>query len=184
MFVVVVGTLVDGLVGTLRSLFTTAESDPSVQARIDRIPRVFELIAEYPWLGRGFGTYTPEDYFLLDNEIQKTAIESGLIGVAVLIIFIGFVSTMAWRTRVGEERTVLPGTALAATILGLFVSSYTFDAFFYRILTGVLFLCIGLTGAMYRITAAERARVDGLAPPGSEPLPAGVSAERHPALTA
>ena len=54
----------------------------------------------------------------------------------------------------------MPGTALAATILGLFISSYTFDAFFYRILTGVLYLSIGLVGAMYRITAPERAAAE------------------------
>jgi O-Antigen ligase len=159
-FVVVVGTLVNGLVGTLRSLFTSADTDPSVQARIDRVPRVLEMISEHPWFGRGYGTYTLEDDFLLDNEIQRSAIEMGFVGVAILILFIGFVATMAWRTRFGGESGRLLGTALAATMLGLFVSSYTFDAFYYRILMGVLFLCVGITGAMYRLTATERAAAD------------------------
>jgi O-antigen ligase len=159
-FIVFVGLTVKGLVGTLRNLFTTADNDSSVQARVDRIPKVLKLISEYPYFGRGFGRYNLENYFLLDNELQKTAIETGLVGVAVLVVFIGFVCVMAWRTRLGDESGTLPGTALTATILGLFISSYTFDAFFYRILTGVLYLSIGLVGALYRVTAPERERAE------------------------
>jgi O-antigen ligase len=155
-FVVFAGLMVDGLVGTLRSLFTTADSDPSVQARINRIPRVVQLISEHPWFGRGLGTFTIDDDFLLDNEIQKTVIESGFVGVAVLVVFIGFVAVIAARSRVGTDSDRLLGTALMATILGLFISSYTFDAFFYRILTGVMYLSIGIVGALYRITKTER----------------------------
>lgn len=155
-FIVFVGVAVKGLVGTLRNLFTAADNDSSVQVRIDRIPKVLKLISEYPYFGRGFGSYNIYDYFLLDNELQKTTIETGFIGVAVLIAFIGFVSVAAWRTRIRGEGGTLPGTALAATILGLFISSYTFDAFFYRILTGVLYLSIGIVGALYRITAKDR----------------------------
>lgn len=155
-FVVAVGVLVDGLVGTIGSLFTNADNDPSVQARLDRFPAVVELVAEYPWFGRGFGTFTPEDYLLLDNEIQKSAIETGLIGVTLLILFVLFVAMIAWNTRGSDDQSKLPGTALAATILGLFISMYTFDAFFYRILMGVLYLSVGIVGALWRITLAER----------------------------
>lgn len=164
-FVIVVDTLVDGLVGALESLFTSAGTDPSVLARIDRIPRVLQLISEHPLLGRGFGTFTIEDDFLLDNEIQKTMIETGYIGAATLVAFIFFVAIIAWSTRVGDEAARLPGMALVGTILGLFISSYTFDAFFYRILTGVLYVCIGLVGALYRIGAAERAAANDRAAP-------------------
>ena len=60
------------VLSTIRACRPGWNGSPTCQTRL-----------EYPWLGRGFGTYTPEDYFLLDNEIQKTAIKSGLIGVAV-----------------------------------------------------------------------------------------------------
>ena len=92
------GVLVNGLVGTIRSLFTSADTDPSVQARIERTPRVLKLIAEHPYIGRGLGTFSIENDFLLDNEIQKTAIETGLVGAAILI---GFVVVVA---IVGSER--------------------------------------------------------------------------------
>ncbi len=156
MLVLAAGIGVNGLVGTIKSLFTQAGNDPSVQARVDRFPKVMALVAEHPWLGRGYGTYNIEDYFLLDNEIQRSLVEIGLIGVMVLILFVFFVVGVAWRTRRGmgpEER--MAGVALTATILALFISSYTFDAFFYRILTSVLYLCIGLVGALWRITMAE-----------------------------
>jgi hypothetical protein len=167
-FVVIAGMLVNGLVGTLKNLFTTAEDDTSVQARVSRTPRVLKLISEHPFIGRGFGTYNIDDYLLLDNQIQNVAIEMGLIGVAVLALFIGFVIVMAWRTRVGDEDNQLAGTVLIATIAGLIISSYTFDAFFYRILMGVLYLSIGVVGAMYRLTA--RARADRQQPARFEPI--------------
>src|SRR5690606_31285301 len=107
-----------------------------------------------------FGTYTPEDYFLLDNEIQKTTIESGLVGVAILILFIGFVVTIAWRLRGRDDLGRLRGVAPIATILAIFISTYTFDAFFYKILMGLLYLSIGLVGAMWRLTADERNAAD------------------------
>jgi O-antigen ligase len=159
-FVAVAGMLVDGLVGTLKNLFTTANDDTSVQARVSRTPRVLQLISEHPFIGRGFGTYNIDDYLLLDNQIQNVAIEMGLIGVAVLAVFIGFVIVMALTTRVGDEVSRLGGTALIATISGLIISSYTFDAFFYRILMGVLYLSIGLVGATYRLTSSERSGHD------------------------
>jgi O-antigen ligase len=154
--IVVAGTLVSGLVGTIRSLFTGVEHDPSVQARLARWPAVVELVSEHPWLGLGFGTYSPEDYFLLDNEIWQTTIENGLIGLAALVLFIVLVTTVAWRTRGKDELSRLLGTALAATILGIFISTYTFDSFHFKILMGTLYLSIGLVGAIWRITAADR----------------------------
>ncbi len=156
-FVVAAGSVVGGLVGTLRSLFAQTDTDPSVQARIDRIPRVLQWISEYPYLGRGYGTYTPEDYTVLDNQIWTTAIETGLIGVALLVIFIGTPVVLAWRSRVGSETDRFLAIALIATILSIFVSSYTFDTFFYRILTSLLYISIGIVGALYRLTADERA---------------------------
>jgi hypothetical protein len=156
--VVAAGLVVDGLVGTIRSLFSQAENDPSIQARIDRFPRVMELVADHPWFGRGFGTFTIQDGFLLDNEVQGTLITMGLLGLACLILFLLFVVAAAWRTGRGkspDER--IAGAALAATILGLSISSYTFDAFYYQILTNLLYLCIGMAGALWRVTAESNA---------------------------
>ena len=112
------------------------------------------MIAEHPWLGRGFGTFTPEEYLLLDNEIQKLAIETGVIGVAVPAAFtLGVIWTASVAGQTGTRAKAF-ATALIASILGVMISWYTFDAFFYHILMGVLFIDIGLVGSLWRLTAA------------------------------
>ena len=147
------GVLIPGLVGTLRSLFTNRDVDPSVQARLNRTPAVLRLIEEHKWFGRGFGTYTPEEYLLLDNEIQKMAIETGVIGVAT---FAGLILCIVWAASITVPRsrdTDVDGLPLAliASTLAIVISFYTFDAFFYRILMGVLFVNIGLISALWRL---------------------------------
>ena len=94
-FVAACGVVVNGLIGTLTGMFSQASEDPSVQARLARFPRVLALVAENPLWGRGFGTYNIDEYFLLDNEIQKTVIETGFIGLTLLVVFIFFVVGVA-----------------------------------------------------------------------------------------
>lgn len=155
-FVLAAGVVVDGLVGTIRSLIVNAGNDPSVQARLDRFSDVVALVSEYPYLGRGFGTYTIADYFLLDNQLQMIAIESGLIGLAIFCLFMGSIVVLGLRVRARLRREQDRDLAVSVTALicGVWASMYTFDAFFYRILMGVLFVSIGLIGSVLRI--AER----------------------------
>lgn len=146
---------VPGLVGTLRGLFRGAEYDPSIQARIERVPRVMELIREYPWFGRGVGTYSHNDYFLIDNEVYVSTIELGLVGICITfgLLLLAIVAARTTRHHPGSTReTNHLATALIAGVAGIAVSLATFDAFHYRILTGILFLYIGAIGAIWRFT--------------------------------
>lgn len=149
---------VPGLVGTLHSLFSGAENDPSVQNRIARIPAVFDLIREYPWLGRGIGTYSVDDYFLVDNEVYVSTIELGMIGIS-LTFGLFLLAMVAARTSRHHPRATLEtnhlGMALLAGIAGISVSLMTFDAFHYHILSGVLYAMIGGCGALWRITRRD-----------------------------
>ena len=157
-FIVVAGSVVPGLIGTLRQLFVNSNSDPSVQARIDRVPEVLRLVSEYPWFGRGYGVFTPSDFLLLDNEIQKLAVEIGVIGLG---IYFFFVLTMVWTAvQVGQRSPDLrlDAYALLAANLGFFVSYYTFDASFYHILTSTLFLNIGLIGVLWNAMKDDELR--------------------------
>lgn len=160
-FVVIAGSVIPGLIGTLRALFEDAGNDPSVQTRLERTPTVLRLISEYRWFGRGFGTFTIEEYLLLDNEIQGLAIQIGVIGVAT---FLAFVVTVVWAAHQASRH--LPpdldglGTVLIGSLLSMVVSFYTFDALFYHILMGVLFVNVGLVAVMWALArdaiAAER----------------------------
>jgi O-antigen ligase len=152
--------VVPGLVGTFASLFGDSEYDPSVQARIERWPLVLAAVRQRPLLGLGSGTWSVEEYFLLDNQLWATMLETGLIGLALVgLLFLGGTMTAIVTARMPglDARRAHLGQALAASIAAFSVSILTFDAFFYRILTGTLFLLLGAAGALWRMnTVSER----------------------------
>lgn len=146
---------VPGLVGTIRSLFTWWGTDPSIQARIDRVPAIIRQFNQRPWFGLGNGTWSIQDYFLLDNEVYVTTLETGIVGLLLTTALFGtaFVTGLwAAHVRGATGETANLGRAIAAGIAAIGVSLFTFDAFYYRILTGVLFLFIGGTAALVRLT--------------------------------
>ncbi|MEE8603043.1 O-antigen ligase family protein [Euzebya tangerina] len=152
--------VVPGLLGTIRSLILNAGSDPSITARTERFPRVVELVRESPVVGIGFGTYNQEDYFLLDNELYRTAIQNGLLGLGLTLLLLLGAAALAHRAGVLSQaaETRHLGQALASSILAITSSLATFDAFFYRILYGTLFVLMGCAGALYTIVRLERMR--------------------------
>ena len=149
---------VPGIVGTFVSMFSDTDDDPSIQARVRRVPRVMSLIRERPWLGLGNGTWSVEDWFLIDNEIYVTTLEQGMIGMGLTFVVIGLPILLALTLRhvasVDEVRGHL-ALSLAASILAIGASLFTFDSFHYRIITGTLFLLIGCVGALWRLSAAS-----------------------------
>lgn len=148
--------VIPGLVGTLRGLFTGIEDDPSIQARTERVPRMLELLAERPWFGRGVGTYSIEDYFLLDNQYYVSAIEVGILGVVVILalLFTGIAMGRAVYRRAWDPVDRHLAMALASAVVVVVVSIFTFDAFFYQIFSGLMFVTIGCLGALWRLAAA------------------------------
>jgi O-antigen ligase len=149
--VVVAGSVIPGLVGTILSLFGYVDDDPSIQARVERTPAVLRLIAEHPWIGRGFGTFTIEQDLLLDNEIQKMTIETGIIGVALFLVLIVVVVWAALLPRQLDPRLDGLGVALSASVLSVAISFYTFDAFFYHILMSTLFMNVALVAVLWKL---------------------------------
>lgn len=160
-FTAVLWAAVPGLIGTIRGMFMNAEIDPSVMARKERVPIVMDYIAEHPWLGHGFGTFSVEEYLLVDNELFVTAISTGLVGLAAFLglILAGVVIGLLVRMVSEDAGTQHLGQALAASLAGLLVCLYTFDAFHYRIFTAVLFLLLGVVGALWRLERPANLRV-------------------------
>ncbi|MDQ1463671.1 MAG: hypothetical protein QOC73_612, partial [Actinomycetota bacterium] len=58
-----------GLIGTIRSLFTHASSDPSITGRTTDYGPSFAFIGQRPCFGRGAGTFIPTRYRILDNQV-------------------------------------------------------------------------------------------------------------------
>ncbi len=107
-----------GLLGTIRSLFSNANNDPSVQDRISDYAYVGRMWAVRPWFGRGVGTLLPDRYILLDNQYLNTLLSAGVIGL--LAFFSLFAATYfvarSTRLRGADEETRNLGQALAASM--------------------------------------------------------------------
>jgi len=152
-FAVAVRSTAPGVLGTIRALFLNFGRDPSVQGRTDDYDQLFRFIGERPVFGRGVGTFVPTEYFLVDNEILLTAVTIGLVGLAALVALILGSATVArqvfWHGP--DSETSQLGNALAASIIGSFFSLFTYDALSFPINAGVLFVLMGVTGALWRL---------------------------------
>lgn len=146
---------IPGLVGTIISLFRGSGNDPSVQDRIARRPAMMELIRERPFFGLGNGTWSVDDYLLVDSEWYVSTLELGLVGMAIVLSALGFgfflPLVLRGRLSVPDPATRHLCQAMSASIGGLVVSIATFDAFHYRMLMGMLFVLIGGAGALWRL---------------------------------
>ncbi len=149
-----------GVLGTLRSLFTRAEDDPSIQNRIADYVYVEAMWPERPWLGRGVGTFIPDLYILLDNQYLNTLLSSGLVGAAAFLgLFVGgYLVARSVRLRGADEENQHLGQALAAAIASAMVCAATFDSLSFATYSGVLFLLLGLAGALWRLDGGPSTR--------------------------
>jgi O-antigen ligase len=158
---------VPGLLGTIKSLFVNASSDPSTQGRTADYAPVERYTAQHPLFGRGFGTFIPSIYRTLDNQILGSLVETGIVGlVCLIVLFVGTGSVAgSVRRRSSSERTRDLAQSLKAGIAVIGFNFATFDALGFPMCAGLLFVFIGCTaslwatettGAVSRAGAAER----------------------------
>jgi polysaccharide biosynthesis protein PslJ len=166
-FVIGLRFAIPGLVGTIKSLFSSLSSDPSIQGRTDDYKVVGQFISKSPWFGRGFGTFLPHDFFILDNQYLGAIIETGYIGLAALILLfgVGFVTARGARVRLVDPEQRDLAQSLAASVLVAGIGYVTFDGLGFPMVTGLLFLLLGCIGALWRISRQ-------LLDPAPEPPPA------------
>ena len=143
-----------GLVDTVRDLFEDVSSDASVTDRTTDLDPIFEYVAETPLIGRGYGTFDPQEYFFVDNQYLLTLVETGVVGISGLLVLLMIGPVVARRIRQAtDDDDVADLTrALSAIVVIAAVACALFDLFSFRIVTGLLFVALGLLGAMYRIT--------------------------------
>ncbi|MFB9184034.1 O-antigen ligase family protein [Dactylosporangium sucinum] len=147
-----------GLLGTLRSLFSNAEDDPSIKGRTEDYDVVFQYASERPWLGRGTGTFIPELYRYLDNQWLMTLMNNGYLGIAAMVVlhFAGvFLAIIAFRRAETEVDRHLCA-AIASVPLVAALTGLTFDSFSFSTFVVVLGLQLGAAGAMWRFTHPAR----------------------------
>ncbi len=72
---------IPGLVGTLYSLFSNLQNDPSVSGRTSDYAVVLGLFDQHAILGRGLFTFVPRYYRILDNQYLMILVELGVVGL-------------------------------------------------------------------------------------------------------
>ena len=153
-----IAVLKPGLLGTLRSLFVSAQGDPSIQGRTEDYQYVAYWFAQRPWLGRGPGTLIPDLYRLLDNQWLGTLVTGGIVGVLAFaglhITGITLASIALRRSRRPDERD-LCAALIAAQVTSILVSG-TFDSLSFTTFSFTLALTCGLSGAAWRLTHPRR----------------------------
>ena len=141
---------VPGLLGAFGSLFLGISTDPSALSRTDSYEAAGVFFARHPLMGRGFGTFVPE-YRILDNQWLLLAIETGLLGITTFSAVLGLAVVVARRARLVlalEVDQQLAQSLLAGTVAGA-SGMFFFDALSFPMAAGVLFLMVGLSGAVW-----------------------------------
>ena len=157
MFVGAMQVGVPGLAGTIYGLFAGIGTDSSIIARTDDYATAGKQIDLHPFFGRGFGTYLPTKYGPLDNQYLGTIVENGYVGLFVMItLLVVAIGTGLLVRRLTTDRTTRElGAAIAAAIGVLAAGAATFDLLYFGMATGLLFVLIGLAGALMRGVRAE-----------------------------
>ena len=151
--VVALQALTPGLLGTVRWLFLNLGVDDSATARVSDYEIVFDYIAARPILGRGPGTWLPEEYIVLDNEWLYTAVTLGIVGVVAIVgvILVALIQA-GWVAHHGStNETRHLAQALKASVLVGAITSATFDALAFATFSGVWFIMFGMVAALWRI---------------------------------
>lgn len=153
-----------GLLGTLRSLFTGLESDPSITGRTDDYDLVFGLVAERPLVGQGLFTWVPMVYRTIDNQGLVLLLELGILGTAAFawLVLSGVLQAFAPVRMSGDPQQRHLGFAVAAGLIGVVTSYVTFDAMGFRQVAGLTFLLVGMAGAVWHL-ARDREQTPPLA---------------------
>ncbi len=176
-FFVAVWLLVPGLIGTIYGLFANIGNDDSIRYRTHDYAVAAAEIARHPWLGRGAGTWYAPKYQVFDNSYILSTVETGLIGITVIVgmFLCAIVSALLARYRSVDEGARDLGLALAAALLVPLIDAATFDLLAFSTVTGLSFLLIGASGALLRHATGTAAPTGTLR---RSPLSRGLSAMR------
>ena len=162
----VVYVTVPGLLGTLKGLFGGISSDSSALSRTGSYQLAGQFIARAPVTGRGFSTFLPS-YRILDNQYLGILIELGVVGLAaVLLLFLsGVLTARAVRQDSRDPVTRQLAQSVAASIAAGCLSFALFDAFSFPMVSGLMFLMLGLAGALRELDGAPRVCQRGMTEP-------------------
>lgn len=168
----VIYVVTPGMIGTLFGLFTIGTDDPSISSRTNGYATAFGMASQQLFLGRGFGTFLPA-YVIVDNQYLGLLVELGIAGLLAFLMLVVAGIICAWQARRAAKdnelrqmsQSVLASVAAAALAFGFF------DAFAFPMAASLLFLMLGISGALWRIAHREaaEAQLKDKAVPSGEP---------------
>jgi O-antigen ligase len=154
-----------GMIRTFFNLFNDAGSDSSVSARTEDYPVVFHYVGLSPWLGRGTGTWIPPQYRILDNQWLVTLLDTGIVGVVVMLSLhmTGIVlAYKALRRSTIEEDKHLCAALISTQVIAIAVAA-TFDSLSFSTYATMMAVSLGMCGAVWRLThPARQVRTSGI----------------------
>jgi O-antigen ligase len=124
-----------------------------VTARTGDYEIVRSFVSERPLLGRGYGTFDPGVHFATDNQVLKTLLEIGIIGLLALLLFVGATAREAGIARKLARRPIDRDTALTVqtSFLVITASMLFYDGMSFGIALGTMFFLAGCCGALGQI---------------------------------
>ncbi len=137
---------------------SAATSTLSTRDRTSDYEAIGPEVLNHPAIGRGWQTYDPERYRVLDNQYLSILIGNGWLGVGgfILVLIAAFaVCTRAIRTN--DPARAPPALAAAGAVAMMAVASATFDTIAFSVIPYTLCLFLGLAAA------CAPPRTDGLA---------------------
>jgi hypothetical protein len=158
--VLAVHVFMPGLLGTLRATLSPSyiameESASNQDNRSSDYPKVAEIVPHQPLLGLGWGNFTPDRYFYLDNQALKLLLELGMAGVVAFVAFCWCtIASLVRAIRAGPDRESLLAGALLASIVVFLTLSLFFDSFSF-VQVAYLFFAFSALG----MNVAERREV-------------------------
>jgi O-antigen ligase len=147
-------------VGSVRDQLrpSAATSTLSSRDRLSDYEAIGPEVLNHPAIGRGWQTFEPERYRVLDNQYLSILIGSGWLGVgAFVLLLIAALAVCTRAIRTNDPARAPPALAAAATVTMMAVASATFDTIAFSVVPYVFCLFLGLAAA------CAPPRPDGLA---------------------
>jgi O-antigen ligase/polysaccharide polymerase Wzy-like membrane protein len=136
-----------GALGSLRNQLMPGsfDSSNSTQGRTADYAAVQPDLGTHPVVGRGYGSYDPHKYRLIDNQYLGLAIETGGVGVAAyLILLLAVIGVTRQARRSDDPARGPPALAAAAVAVAVGVAAALFDVYAYPQVPYVFMFVAGL----------------------------------------
>jgi O-antigen ligase len=138
------------LSNAILDLLVGVGNDDSVLSRTKASNVAFTMIDKSPIIGRGFGTFLPKNYVILDDQWLLLGVELGIVGVMLyaLLCLAGFRAARLASVSADPVAKEL-GAGLSASIAAGAVAFATFDAFSFPMAAGTAFLLVALSISLH-----------------------------------